>query len=718
MGRPTVFDSRGAGRAALPPPPFPRGGPGVGPPASAPFGPSSARTNDRNPSRSARGAFDARGRPLSGLPGGGRGGSAYGRGSDYRAAATYDAPKGPRSATRPSSGRDAGSSQPRKERKWGKDPAQPNGRDDVKRTLTDFRISGLDIPEIEWEWKAEVLQAVVKTIVEAAEAAETAEPEPVEPAPEASSAADVAPVPVNAQPESPATEKPTPAPEVPAPSSPEKPSVDMSIDEINPADLEDAAASEDAPSDVKPDIATASSPETKKKLTKKEKNAQAAAKRAATALAKKEAAAAAAAAEAGDEVKNESDERADSPAAVRKDGKHGRDDEEESLVITDNTAKKVKPDTGEVITLESLGLDMDGVETIKPATDAPVVPAAPVVPTGPKSLAIPTGPAADANRSTPAPPTNRENSRLRIYFASPVSSVSTYSAPPASERARSVEENTEPPASTAPSIDGTAAIDDASEATSTQKAADRPAEPESAPDAEGVKEEDDDVDGVAFEVDGQTVPEAAAAPDTPVTLTIPVDDSDDDSDEVQSALLDVKPRPDGEAAGPDASATGAPVLPGENAAYPPNPYPTEDAVHLEAANDAATPAEPELMPPEPSADRISISYARNTRRMVLDADVVDKVTIFRAEGRIELSVAIHPATLGNDSALDEFRICRGILVRALPSHSHASTLTHFITGGSPRPRERRLHRHRPRVARARLAPASRRAGSRRADRAS
>ncbi|KAM0752334.1 hypothetical protein T439DRAFT_287453, partial [Meredithblackwellia eburnea MCA 4105] len=71
--------------------------------------------------------------------------------------------------------------------------------------------------------------------------------------------------------------------------------------------------------------------------------------------------------------------------------------------------------------------------------------------------------------------------------------------------------------------------------------------------------------------------------------------------------------------------------------------------------------------PEPSADRISISYARNTRRMVLDADVVDKVKIIRGEGRIELTVAILPATIGagREASVDEFRICRGVLVEAL-----------------------------------------------------
>ncbi|KAL8278250.1 hypothetical protein RQP46_009423 [Phenoliferia psychrophenolica] len=694
MGRPTGpigFDSRGPGpRASLPPAPFPRGGPGVGPPANAPFGPSSSRPNDRLPSRSARGAFDSRGRPLSGLPsGGGRGGSAF-PGGQYAGgrASTYDAPKGPRSAIRASSGRDSNPREPRKERKWGKDTQTPAARDEVKRTLTDFRISALSIPEIDWAWKAEAIQSVVQTIVEAADASDAAAPEP-ELAPEPESqppAVDAPPVEVPAPapvPEAdPELTDPAPSLEPPPSSSPEK--VDMSLDEINLADLAEDAPDSGAPSgDVKPDsaeLAAAESSEPRKKLTKKERSKQVAAKRAATlaktkAKAVEDAAAAAAVAAGEDGVKDESEERADSPATTtRKDAKHGRDDEEESLVITDVTAKKVKKaDTGEAITL---GLDMDGVETSQTAKDEDqVTPAAtPLpVPTGPKALAtIPTGPAADAGRGTPVPPSNRENSRLRIYFASPIASVSTYSAPLASERARSVKETTvEPLSSVAASLDGTDAQPEP-ETTTVEESVEKAVEDEasSAATATVKAEDDEDVDGVAFEVDGQA--ESAppvTSPSADVSLVIPIDDSDDDSDEVQSALLDVKPRP-GDEPTSEPSSTGAPVLPGENAAYPPIPYPVDlsNSVNSEPANDVvAPPAEPELLPPEPSADRISISYARNTRRMVLDADVVEKVTIFRAEGRIELSVAIHPATLGSDSAvaLDEFRICRGILVEAL-----------------------------------------------------
>jgi len=71
-----------------------------------------------------------------------------------------------------------------------------------------------------------------------------------------------------------------------------------------------------------------------------------------------------------------------------------------------------------------------------------------------------------------------------------------------------------------------------------------------------------------------------------------------------------------------------------------------------------------LPPPEPTADRISISYARNTRRMVIDAEVVEEVRICRAEGKIEVVVNCEAPliTAGDSQIEDDYRICRGILV--------------------------------------------------------
>ena len=42
----------------------------------------------------------------------------------------------------------------------------------------------------------------------------------------------------------------------------------------------------------------------------------------------------------------------------------------------------------------------------------------------------------------------------------------------------------------------------------------------------------------------------------------------------------------------------------------------------------------------PSANRLSVSYAGATRRLVIDAEVVPKLKVFRAEGRIEVTVSL------------------------------------------------------------------------------
>lgn len=72
--------------------------------------------------------------------------------------------------------------------------------------------------------------------------------------------------------------------------------------------------------------------------------------------------------------------------------------------------------------------------------------------------------------------------------------------------------------------------------------------------------------------------------------------------------------------------------------------------------------------PEPQADRLSISYARNTRRMVIDSDVVESIKVFRGEHKIEVLVRLSPALIQGgkfDGVTDEYRICKGVLVEAL-----------------------------------------------------
>lgn len=72
--------------------------------------------------------------------------------------------------------------------------------------------------------------------------------------------------------------------------------------------------------------------------------------------------------------------------------------------------------------------------------------------------------------------------------------------------------------------------------------------------------------------------------------------------------------------------------------------------------------------PEPKPDRLSISYARNTRRMVIDADVVEWIKVYRAEHKVEVLLRLVPAVIEGgkyDGELDEYRVCKGVLVRLL-----------------------------------------------------
>lgn len=99
--------------------------------------------------------------------------------------------------------------------------------------------------------------------------------------------------------------------------------------------------------------------------------------------------------------------------------------------------------------------------------------------------------------------------------------------------------------------------------------------------------------------------------------------------------------------------------------------------------------------PEPQADRLSISYARNTRRIVIDADVVESIKVFRAEHKIEVMVRLIPAIVRGgkfDGALDVYRICKGVLVSTTNVHCRRILSVDFFffsfsshPGGGPRP---------------------------------
>ncbi|KAK9895974.1 hypothetical protein P389DRAFT_72780 [Cystobasidium minutum MCA 4210] len=65
-----------------------------------------------------------------------------------------------------------------------------------------------------------------------------------------------------------------------------------------------------------------------------------------------------------------------------------------------------------------------------------------------------------------------------------------------------------------------------------------------------------------------------------------------------------------------------------------------------------------LLPP--SADRLSIAYAQNTRRLIIDAEVVDQLVLHRAEGKIEITVrAEEPLSIEEGK---DFRCAKGVFV--------------------------------------------------------
>jgi hypothetical protein len=148
-------------------------------------------------------------------------------------------------------------------------------------------------------------------------------------------------------------------------------------------------------------------------------------------------------------------------------------------------------------------------------------------------------------------------------------------------------------------------------------------------------EEGGDVDGEAVDVDGEALESAPASEIGEVSHDgIEVDgEVEGDNDDSKSSVTVSVAAPTGESIAPSDAGT-----------------------HDQG--------EPDLLPPEPAADRISISYARNTRRMVIDAEVVQKVLILRSEGRIEITVALEEARIGpgEHSVVDEFRLCKGVLV--------------------------------------------------------
>lgn len=617
-------------------PHYPRAGAGVGSSSSIAFAPSGPSSQTRGRGGNMR---DGSGRPVVGLYGRGNSSGRSDGGSTSRASPGPELPKGPRAGVIGGRGgsslglSSANARTPNKDRKWGNSSGggASGAKEEAKKTLTDFRISKLAITEIEWEWKAEAIKAVaaiVKEIDSSAEVKQEEETEPQKPESISTPTAKVFDVPTS--PLSSVTQQPI--------SPPAK--YDMSVDsiiplsdEVNP-DLSEEESKVGLEAEV---VETELDSAPQKKLTKKQKQAAAtAAKRLATIASKAQATATLLdeGETTGIEVKVEVPETS---SVVKKDAKHGRDEDEEedSLVITDVTAKKVKADTGELVVLEK-------VEVAKEVQTESLLPViletagshhSRVIDVDSPELFVPTGPSADTNRT----PTlaYRENSRLRIYFSSPVAPLPLPIIKRSEEIVESLTEEVVP--------ESQGEVEQVAEA-------EAKAEEEEEELKVHVGEDDEDVDGepmpasdVKEEVREDTL------------LQEDVEESEDDEDSVQSSLLlpraevvSVSEEPEHESTSMDASI----ILPSK--------------APVDGLSSSAI-SEPQQLKSqlEPAADRISISYAKNTRRLVIDASAVDHVRIFRGDGRIEIVVLLEDAStkVGEVSFADEHRVCKGILVR-------------------------------------------------------
>lgn len=90
-----------------------------------------------------------------------------------------------------------------------------------------------------------------------------------------------------------------------------------------------------------------------------------------------------------------------------------------------------------------------------------------------------------------------------------------------------------------------------------------------------------------------------------------------------------------------------PLTTGEHDHLPEPPAsPVSNTVHSNSSSGSATQAEVPSTPKKaqpsnmPAANRLSITFAGGTRRLVINSEVVETLKIFRADGRIEVSMTV------------------------------------------------------------------------------
>jgi hypothetical protein len=254
------------------------------------------------------------------------------------------------------------------------------------------------------------------------------------------------------------------------------------------------------------------------------------------------------------------------------------------------------------------------------------------------------------SHASPNVSANRENSRLRIYFSSPVTEPRAISDHPpvmASEnRSDSVSSVSLSREGLHQHPEGGYEESGLAEAESIAADAVATAPPDVDGEALSLVEHPLDVQEVA------TAGEAATATESEGEAVYELESAHSVTHPARSN----EPSGDGDDVRPAESDS---MSTREASQYPPEPYPPVELSEAEIGSRYATPG----LRPEPAPDRISISYARNTRRIVVDVDVVERVRIHRAEGKVEVTVNLIPPDPLEGGKFDDFRVCKGILVR-------------------------------------------------------
>ncbi|BGP48545.1 hypothetical protein JCM10450v2_004421 [Rhodotorula kratochvilovae] len=675
------------------------------------------------------GAPGGGGRAMSGLPSGpgGGGGNKYGApsgtaaGGGPRGLGLPNAPRGPKGLPLAPGGgaggarnSDANRQTPRKERKWGAGAASnsaaqpaPNKRErdkererdgeGTKRTFTDFRIEGLSIPELGWEWHAERVEREMRKAAEELDrkVREKEEREKEQDAPAADALSDPTAVVKDEE-------------EVdgePVVAGDDDDAGDMSIDQP-PSDLPSLAADGPTPALPADPTAPATIAHGKHRLDE----------------------------DSGAEPALEApvEEEGSKAKKVRVDAVSGDAAAEEEVRIEAlHPPVEAQAGEGDVVIAEAEQGDEkpaaapevegeprveDAAAPHEDAADDEDVDGAPLPPSSQEAPTAPIAPPVEEEEAKPAPRPARENSRLRIYFSSPTAGASSYTLASAAAKAPSSKAGSVPPAAPAAvkrEEEGAPAHGGKAEPAPTPASSEELAQPVPAAEVMDKIEEEKEKEAVKPDAPAEdAAPEPAEAPQ-PNGEAAEEDIDGDPVGDAPAAAEDQPPAPAAPAAGGEGAAPAdeQPAAPAEDAseATPVEAAATIDVAAADdahgpddedellitkvepdnvpeqadappAASDAAQPADSArapsiapsvagtiLLPPEPAADRISISYARNTRRMVLDADVIDSVKVFRADGRIELAVRCKPAVIaaGEDQVEDEFRVCRGVLVESL-----------------------------------------------------